>query len=359
MKNNIFINGRFLTQKITGVQRYALEIVKAIDDILSNYENFKDYDFIILVPKDCKDTINFRNIDIREVGYFRGHIWEQLELPFYSKNGFLINLCNCAPIIKKQQSVTIHDAATEVMKESFSKLFRFWYKIMYYMLSKRIDIFFTVSEFSKKQINEIFGINANKIHITYNGIEHIINIIPDDRIIQKNCLKKYKYILGVSSLNPSKNFKYLIEAAGRLKEYDFVIVGGTNNMIFNSEALTTLPNVKFVGYVSDQELMALYKNAYCFVYPSLYEGFGIPPMEAMSFMCPAIVSELEVFKEIYRDKVIYCNPYNIDSLVVKIVDKKYIEKNRALISNVNLKNLYSWKHAAHKILNIICKKIGN
>ena len=359
MKNNIFINGRFLTQKITGVQRYAIEIVRAIDDMLSNIDYLKRYNFILLVPKECKNTLNLKNIIIKEVGYFNGHLWEQLELPYYSYNGFLINLCNCAPLLKREQSITIHDAATEVMKESFSKLFRIWYKTMYFILSKRIDIFFTVSDFSRKQLNEIFGINISKVHITYNGIEHIINIAPDDMVIEKYGLKRFQYILGVSSLNPSKNFKFLIEAAGRLKEYDFVIVGGTNNMIFSSEALSTLPNVKFVGYVSDQELMALYKNAYCFVYPSLYEGFGIPPMEAMSFMCPAIVSDIEVFKEIYRDKVIYCNPYDIESLVAKIEDKHYIEKNRALISNVNLKNLYSWKNAAHKILNIICKKIGN
>ena len=96
----IYINGRFLTQKITGVQRYALEMVKEIDREI-NYN--KNYEFIILVPPNIKQTISFNNIKIKIVGHLKGHLWEQIELPFYSRKGLLLNFCGCAPIIRKNQ----------------------------------------------------------------------------------------------------------------------------------------------------------------------------------------------------------------------------------------------------------------
>ena len=107
----IYINGRFLTQNITGVQRYAIEIVKALDKYLSDNDLKDKYIFEIVCPKNIKQKLVLKNIKIKQIGKLKGHLWEQIELPLYVKNKFLFNFCNCAPLIKKNQTVTIHDIA--------------------------------------------------------------------------------------------------------------------------------------------------------------------------------------------------------------------------------------------------------
>ena len=307
----IYINGRFLTQKTTGVQRYAEEIVKALDSQISDKKNYK---WILLVPKNIIRNLNLENIEVKKVGYLKGHLWEQIELPFYSKDGILLNFCGCAPILKKNQMTTIHDAAVCVMPESFSFLFRSWYKLMFYVVGKQAKKIFTVSEFSKKELNKYFNIPLEKIEITYNGINHMSYINPNDNIFYKYSIEKNNYILAVSSLNPSKNFKLILKTAKVLPEYNFIIAGGTNSTVFKEQGFEITSNVKFIGYVNDEELVALYKYASCFVYPSIYEGFGIPPLEAMYFNCPVIVSDIVVFHEIKGNHALYCDINDEDIL---------------------------------------------
>ena len=345
--NKIYINGRFLTQKITGVQRYAIEITKAIDCIIASEKKYDKYKFFIVMPNRFCTELGLQNIETLRVGNFTGHLWEQVELPRYTKDGFLINLCNCAPLLKKNEAITIHDAATEIMPKSFSWKFRIWYKFMYFVLSKRLGLFFTVSRCSKEELSKYFSIPCEKTYVTYNGTEHIKNIVPDYSVIEKHNIVPKRYILCVSSLNPSKNFSIVLKVAEKMSNFNFVIVGGKNNKIFNNNIKDCSPNVNFLGYVSDSELMALYENASCFLYPSLYEGFGIPPMEALAFKCPIVLSDLKVFKEIYSNNAIYCDPNSVDDIIKGIltvgnkkIDYNYVDK-------------FLWKNSAETMLDRI------
>lgn len=347
----IYINGRFLTQRITGVQRYALEMVKGID---KEFAGNKTYRFVILTPKNIIYKLHLNNIQIKNVGLLKGHLWEQLELPFYSRKGMLINFCGCAPLIKKNQIVTLHDAAFCAVPESFSFKFRTWYKIMFYVLGHRVNKILTVSNFSKKELNKYFSIDLNKIDVTYNGIEHILKVKPDEKIFDKFNIEKNNYVLAVSSLNPSKNFKLILETAKEMPDTNFVIAGGTNSSVFKSKGLPVTDNVKFIGYVTDEELVALYKYASCFVYPSLYEGFGIPPLEAMAFNCPVIVSNIEVFREIYNDYVIYCVYHDKQDLKRKIntVLKSKIKDIVCRNKKYMLKK-YSWRKSCYELIQFL------
>lgn len=348
----IYINGRFLSQKITGVQRYAEEITKSLDNLLNEK---KEYEYIILVPKNVIRNLSLKNIKIKEVGYLKGHLWEQIELPFYSKNGILLNFCGCAPIIKKNQMITIHDAAVCVMPKSFSFLFRNWYKLMFYIVGKRVKKVFTVSEFSKKEINKYFDIPLDKIEITYNGIEHMKTIKPDKKIFTKFNIVENNYVLAVSSLNPSKNFKLILEAAKISPKINFIIAGGTNSDVFKEQGLEITSNVKFIGYVNDEELITLYKYASCFVYPSIYEGFGIPPIEAMFCGCPVIVSSIDVLIEICGKGALYCDVKDADNLINKI---QQIYNNIINVDGLieegkkNIKK-YKWDNSARKIIKFL------
>ena len=351
----IYINGRFLTQNITGVQRYAIEIVKALDKYLSDNDLNDKYRFEIVCPKNIKQKLILKNIKIKPIGILKGHLWEQIELPFYVKDKFLFNFCNCAPLIKKNQIVTIHDVAVCAVPYAYSKNFRLWYKFMYRVLTSRLKKIFTVSEFSKKELNKYFNIPLEKVEVTYNGIDHMKNIKPNEKIFSNFDIEKNNYALAVSSLNPSKNFRLILETAKILPEINFVIAGGTNSAVFKEQGLEITSNVKFIGYVNDEELVALYKYASCFVYPSIYEGFGIPPLEAIYFNCPVILSDIIVFKEIYMDDVLYCKVKNCKILKEKILSildnqklkKSIIEKEKILV------NKYRWNNILIKLLEVI------
>ena len=186
----IYINGRFLTQNITGVQRYAIEIVKALDKYLNDNRLNGEYKFEIVCPKNIKQELVLRNINIKQIGKLKGHLWEQIELPLYVKDKFLFNFCNCAPLIKKNQMLVIHDAAVSAMPNSYSFLFKVWYKFMFYILGQRLNKIFTVSNFSKRELNKYFSIDLNKIEVVYSAYDHIINIKPDESIFQKINIKK-------------------------------------------------------------------------------------------------------------------------------------------------------------------------
>ena len=304
----IYINGRFLTQNITGVQRYAIEIVKVLDKYLNDNRLNDEYKFEIVCPKNIKQKLVLRNINIKQIGKLKGHLWEQIELPLYVKDKFLFNFCNCAPLIKKNQIVVIHDAAVSAMPDSYSFLFKVWYKFMFYILGQRLNKIFTVSNFSKRELNKYFSIDLNKIEVAYSAYDHIINIRPDESIFQKINIKKKNYVLAVSSLNPSKNFKLILETAKSMPEVNFIIAGGSNSNVFKAQGFKITKNMKFIGYVTDEELVALYKYACCFVYPSLYEGFGIPILDAQIMEVPIICSDIPVFREVAGDGALFSIP---------------------------------------------------
>ena len=351
----IYINGRFLTQRITGVQRYALEITRALDSLISDDKNLQKHEYIVISPKKVLYSIKLNNIQVVQKGVLKGHLWEQLELPIYSHDGFLMNFCNCAPLIKRNQTVTIHDAAVSAVPQAFSLAFRTWYKLMFMWLGRSLKQIFTVSEFSKKELYKYYDIPLSKIHVTYNGIEHIKRFKADESIIDREDLKGKKYVLAVSSMNPSKNFPLVLDVARIMPDVEFIIAGGSNEKVFKSAGVDVPQNARLIGYVSDEELMALYRHASVFVYPSLYEGFGIPPLEAMMCGCPAIVSDIEVFHEVYGDSVEYCD-FKDDRLWMRVLKEVMGNTYYKKTNFDNFCSKYSWNKTAHILQKFILIK---
>lgn len=319
--DKIFINGRFLTQKITGVQRYAVEVLKELDSIIGSLRNISVLPKVeILAPKGAIANQNLNEILLRQVGYCPGHIWEQLELPWHAKDGLLLSLCNTGPILKRQHIVTIHDASVYGFPSAYSFVFRNWYKLLFTGLGRTARKIITDSKFSKNELQRYCRIAPNKIKTIFLGGEHLDRVISDVRILQAHGLVKDNYVLAVSSLNPNKNFQSIVEAVKILGEtrFNFVIAGSRNPRIFGQGDLSLPPNVTHVGYVSDEELKALYENAACFVYPSFYEGFGLPPLEAMASGCPVLVSAAASLPEVCGDAAVYCNPHDPADIAGKV-----------------------------------------
>ena len=336
----IVINGRFLTQRITGVQRVAHELVRELDSIVKE----KNIEVIILAPKNTIFKDLYQNIKIKQVGFFKGHLWEQLELPLYAfkEKGILLNLCNTAPIINTG-IVDIHDISFKVNPKFFSKKFSWYYRALIWILVRTSKKIITVSEFSKQEIIKYYKIPKERIEIIYNSWEHILRIEEDMSILERFNLEKKNFYLAVSSIAPNKNFQYIIELAKLYPEKRFVIVGKKNLKIFGKLGIENLENIVWCGYVSDEELKALYMTCKGFIYPSFYEGFGLPPLEVMGCGCEEIyVSNTSCLSEIFGDSVIYLNPYKAEKILITSSIK---------LNNKRL-DKYNWQLSTGKILKL-------
>jgi glycosyltransferase involved in cell wall biosynthesis len=359
-KYKIYINGRFLTQPISGVQRYAIEVVRAFDSLIE--ERFIDINKIeicLLSPKDVINKIIFKNIIHCSVGRFTGHLWEQCELPLYTRDGTLLNLCSTGPLLKINQFVTIHDAAVCASPQGFSWEFRIWYKVLQTCLGVVARGIITDSEFSKDEIMEYYYINEKKIAVIYLGADHLKTDIFEVDILKRHNIVKYKYILAVSNMNPNKNFKAIIDSIRYLGEleYDVVIAGGTNPKVFGKQDISINDRIKYIGYVSDKELKALYKYATCFVFPSFYEGFGLPPLEAMACGCPVIVSNTASIPEVCGEAAIYCDPHNPEDIAEKIKQLCGNESLRKEMINKGIDRIrmFRWRQCACDIFRLLEK----
>lgn len=347
-KENIYINGRFLTQKITGVQRYAIEVIKKLDKIMTNCN------FIILTPKNrIIQNLELENIEIRNIGKFSGHLWEQISLPFYmlihDRKAKLLNMCNLAPILYPGY-VVLHDIAFKTHPEHLDKKFSLWYKFVTRVNIKRYRHIFTVSNFSKNEIIKNYNIEPKKITVTYNSAEHLKQIKPDESILERLMLYNKNFCFSLGSKSPHKNHKFIIECAKLNPNIIFVVSGNSNSKIFKNENENEhIDNLIYTGYISDNELVALYKNCMAFIFPSLYEGFGIPPLEAMEAGCKCVIlSDIPVLKEIYNENAIYVD-LNENGINLEKVLKQYNQKETK-----KLNEKYQWKN----VTNIIIKEIG-
>lgn len=347
MEVKVFVNARFLTQKLTGVQRFAIEIARQLKTMLPNV--------VFVAPADIIHQDMAAQLGVIIIGKHKGVMWEQIDLPLYLKKNnkpLLINLCNVAPLLYGNQVITIHDVAFLVTPQWFSKSFVLFYKFLIPRIARRARLIFTVSAFSKTEIIRYLHQDIAKIKIIYNGVSEL----PPPTSVKTDY---GKYILAVGSIDKRKNILNLVNAFGLIKHKGFkLIIVGDSNTIFNNEGnenLKTHKDIIFTGRVTDNELAGLYTDAKLFVYPSLYEGFGIPPLEAMTYGCPTLVSDIDSLREVCDNASAYANPLdpediskNIDLLLNDIGLCNTLIKN----GKQNIKR-FSWETSAREIINSI------
>ncbi len=335
----IIINGRFLTQHITGVQRFAYEILFELDKFAKKDE------ICIYVPSNHSCNFKLNNINIKKIGKLKGHMWEQLELPLcVKKNDVLLNLCSTAPVFRTG-IVTIHDISPVINKSFFNWKFRLWYKTVYWIITKSSKKIITVSKFSKSEIIKYYNVKSEKVEVVYNGWQHLKKVKSNEEILEKLNLNTKSFYLGVSSLNPNKNFDYIIRLAKKCPEKKFVVVGKMNSSVFGEVNLEKedLNNLIFTGYLTDEELKALYENAKLFIFPSFYEGFGIPPLEALASGTDVLISNTSCLPEIFGESANYLNP-NGDLINLENIEK--FDKREIL-------EKYSWEKSARITKEIV------
>jgi glycosyltransferase involved in cell wall biosynthesis len=285
-------------------------------------------------------------------------MWEQLELPYYSRQGMLVDFCNTGPLFKRNQIITFCDASVYRVPEAYSLPFRLWYRMLFTTIGRWAKGLLTISDFSRDELVTCCGIPPEKFTVTYPGIDHEGWGDKHELKPSENVYSTVRpFVLAVSSMSPHKNFRALVEVVALLGETDFdvIIAGGTNPAIFKSADIPLPKTVKHVGYVSDDELKSLYSHAACFIYPSLYEGFGLPPLEAMSNGCPVIVARAGSLPEVCGDAALYCDPRNPQDIADKI---KIIMSDAKLREDFSEKGLlrakmFTWEQCARETLSVI------
>jgi len=343
----IYINGRFLSRKMMGINRFAYEMCKALQK--------EGVIFEILVSGDIQSCYETSSFKITTIRFLSSHLWEQITLPIYlssKKDYILINFSGLGPIFNKRQIVTIHDLAFLENPKWYSKTYYLFYKTMTPILAKNAKKILTVSNFSKQEIIKKLKIEEDKIAVIYNAISE--GLCSDSKIPS---IDDEKFILSVASIDPRKNFTRLLNAylSSDIK-LPLYIIGSKNKVFGNCNILSkSIKNVIFLGYVTDSELKSYYAHAEIFLYPSLYEGFGIPPLEAISNNCPVIASDIPVFREIYKDCICYINPLSEKDIAEKINSLIYNEneKRRLREKGKSLLSIYSWEKSSKKVIETI------
>lgn len=345
----LFINGRFLTQEKTGVQKFAFEVARELMG--------PPFHATVLVPKNSQQPEMERELKTEQVGSLTGHLWEQMELGYAVKKrgGYLLNLANTGPLNFSPQALVLHDAAFRVNPDWFSKKFSVGYNMLIPRLVAGADLLFTVSQAAASDLERFFDISQPNIQILHNGVcrsflEVAKNSPSPEVAVTDSTQSASKTFLSVSSLNPRKNFTRLVRAFREVADPDarLVLTGAGHRAFADThlqEEMASDARIVFKGYVSDEELIQLYQQSLAFIYPSLYEGFGLPILEAMHFGCPVAASDIPVFTELFSDAYDAFNPLDERAIAASMNRLLSDADHRAQLSRAGRERSEKYRYA--------------
>lgn len=340
MQSRVWVNGRYAAKRLTGVQRYATEIVNRLGTRCS------------IINTTARDGIH-------------GHRWEQASLPLRCRGGLLWSPCNTGPLAVHRQVVTIHDATFADTPECFGKAFAAWYGWLIPRLARRVRRVVTVSDFSRRRLAEATRISVDQIDVVPNGVDP--KFVPASADAIQQMRSKFgltgPYILALGSLEPRKNLSTLLKAwrtiCDRRPDLTLAIAGGSNLSVFSDHGfdVDALPRVKRLGYVEDAILPALYSGCETFVFPSTYEGFGLPPLEAMACGVPVICSNATALPEVLGDAAELVPPLDAEAIahaVLRVGSDSEL-RQRLITAGKARAAMFSWDKSAEQIWQVLTR----
>jgi Glycosyltransferase len=349
-----------------GIGRYSYELSKAVC-------KFHSIDFKMVIREEDVGLFEFaKKENLLVVQGIKNskdrNYYEQFVLPnriYKSDKDAIIHYPDSmAPIFSKNKIIlTLNDVAFLARPNDFTLKSRLWKKYITKVSVKKADKIICITDFTKNEFDKYFpGLESKTVRI-YDGYNDFSKEVINYEFINssiKNITGK-PYILAVSTISPRKNIDGLIKAYNMIKNqmpYNLVIAG-KNGWLFENvfklvDELNLHGRVIFVGQINDDELKYLYKNAEVFVYPSFYEGFGLPPLEAMSFGIPCIVSKAASIPEIVGDAGLYIDPYSIKSIADKIlfICNDQVFRNELICRSMGNIDRFSWKSCAAETIKL-------
>lgn len=358
---NIAINGLIIDQEKTGIGQYGYNLLNSI------LRNGSKYNYTIYLQNGIE--LNYGSIVYRNQYRKRAKriLDEQIVMPYkFRKNDLAHFLDYSSPIIGIQNPfiITIHDLCFYKYPETFTYGSRKLKSIITPISVKNANKIIAVSENTKRDLIEYFPNAENKIEVIYPGPPEVEKIFSKSQIdkVKSNYGIVGDYILSVGTLEPRKNLKRLIQAFkainGVFNDIKLVIVGKSgwlyDDIFKNINNDKLRENIIITGYVEQKDISALYSGAEVFVYPSLYEGFGLPPLEAMCCGTPVVVSNTSSLPEVVGNAGVYVEPFSIDSIaegIIKVIRDKEL-RNELVQRGYKQANKFSWDKAAAAVVNI-------
>lgn len=306
----ISINGKFLSAKLNGVHRTAAYYS---EQLLARMG--AAHDVRLLAPGNTAGNPDFPTLSATHVNgrFGTGQGWEMLTLPQAARGSLLVNFCNLAPLLHGNSVVMIHDAQTFLFPEDYTGKQATFYRLLLPLIARRARHILTVSEFSRQSLAEHGVGTLDKISVVHNGTDHILATLADNTVLAKHGLARGKFVMTLGSAKGYKNIRTVFDAmrAPQPGDLPLVVAGGPGESAYRAAGWEPPAGTIFTGFVSDAELRSLYENAAVFVFPSLTEGFGLPPVEAMQCGCPVVAARAGAMPEVCSP-----NPGNEAALLV-------------------------------------------
>jgi glycosyltransferase involved in cell wall biosynthesis len=350
LKKKILINGDFLCRRLTGIERYAYEITRRLDNLCAKDE------IAIVIPFFVKDIPAYKNLEIiRLEKKSKSNIrWQMCTLQGFlltHRKYIILEFGNCclplAPGI-----VFLHDIYCEFFPEDFvsrrDKFTRLYSRLQYRFIARLAKKIVTVSEYSKNEISKTFNVEPSRINVIYSSADHIRDIDSDASIFEQfPMLTEEPFYFSLGSLSKRKNVKWIFEYAVKHPETNFAISGTSLSTVKVDELDGGIPsNIIMLGYLDDSKVKALMTRCKAFILPSYYEGFGLTPLEALSCGAQIVIANAASLPEIYGNTAHYIDPFNtgvdLDALL-----QQPVEKPDAILEK------YSYDKAASSVYNII------
>lgn len=368
---NIGINGRSLFRQITGVQHYALEISRSLSALQD--ENLQVTIFSGREGRSRSETNMPVSASLFPAsGPLRGVFWEQALLRrMVRKSGVdaLFNPANVAPLFPGVTNiVTIHDLAFLLFPGFFSDSFSRYYREAVPRIAARADAIITVSNSSREDILRYLPVRPEKVSVVHQGVSKRFNLKPSEDELEKVRVTyglPHRFFLSISSLEPRKNLRMLVRSYGLLPEdtrEEFgLVLTGTGGRIFADDGvgqeISGLADSQVIttGYIPAEDLVTIYHLATALVYPSLYEGFGLPVLEAMAASTPVITSNRSSIPEVAGNAALLVDPEDAEELAGAMELLANDSGTRNLLIERGRKRCagFTWENTARKTLEII------
>lgn len=355
----VYINGSTLAaDELYGIQRFTYELLRELDRFVPKGS------VELLVPFDCKKDFGFKNITVTLIegihskrsglaDKLRYRLWNLFGFPMYAqrRGGLSMDLLLTFPLIRCD-IFALYDCIFERVERDFdtpkAKLKRALHILLTRIGLNRSRAVITISKNSKRDIMEYYRIPSKKIAIIYTAWQHMDRVTADDSVLERLGLERGSYCFSLGSRHYHKNFRWVAAAARQNPQYTFVVSGSELLNTSDRDLDEGKPdNLIFTGYISDEEVKALMAGCRVFIQPSLYEGAGMPPMEAMSTGAKCIVSNVTSLPELYKGSVWYIDPLKYDGIDIDAIMTGGIEDNRRVLE------LYSWRRSARKLYAVI------
>lgn len=355
---DIIINGKFLRAPMTGVHRVAYELCNALADLRESGEpRLAGRRLEVWRSRDGAGAEDRVRLPVRAVGWLEGIAWEQVTLPLRQGTPLLLNLCNIGPVLSANAVTMIHDVQVLLSPGSYSRAFRFWYRLLQPILARRNHALLTVSNFSREQIARAGLAPIERIHTVYNGVDHMLRHAPDQTVRERLGVADAPYALALATTQEHKNIPLLLKAFARseLAGMRLVLFGSADRAAFAAAGHSVPQNVIFAGRVSDGELRGLIEGACALTFPSETEGFGLPPLEAMLLGTPAICAPCGALPEVCGDGAIYAasdDPEAWAQALLRLTGDPHARAAQGQAAREHAAR-FTWRNSAMRLLDVL------